>query len=154
METINKYKTIAIVAIIGILVGRYVLQPKTKVETKEVIKYVEVYKEKKEEKKKKRTVITDRTNTDGSKETTTVISEDDSITTESSGSTRIESETTKIAKSGSDLSLSLLAIKDLPRPSRPLSYGVVISVPIAGNLNATGMVTTDKQIGLGIGITF
>jgi hypothetical protein len=154
METINKYKTIVVVAVISVLIGRYILQPETKVETKVVTEYVEVYVEKKEEKKKKTTTVTDRSNSDGSKETTTVIVEDSTSTTESSGSVKVQSETTKVAKSGSDLSLSLLAIKDIPNPSKPVSYGVVVSVPVIGNLNATGMVTTDKQIGLGIGIAF
>lgn len=154
METINKYKTIAIVAIISTLIGRYVLQPKTKVETKEVVKYVTVYKEKKEEKKKKKTTITERVNPDGSKEVITVITEDDSTITDSSGGTKFESETTKVVKNGANLSLSLIAIKDLPQPNRAISYGVILSVPIAGNLNATGMVTSDKQVGLGIGISF
>jgi hypothetical protein len=126
METINKYKTIAIVAVISVLIGRYVLQPKTKVETKVVTEYVEVYVEKKEEKKKKTTTITDRSTPDGGKETTTVIVEDSTSTTESSGSIKVQSETTKIAKSSSDLSLSLLAIKDIPNPSKPVSYGVVV----------------------------
>lgn len=153
MESIKKVTTIALSAIIGILIGRYILKPKVKTEVKEVIKYVEVYKEKKEEKKSRRTSITERTNKDGSKETSTVIVENDSSVTESSKET--ESSVVKTAKTttGSGLTLSMLAIKDLDSRN-PISYGAVVSVPVVGNLNITGMATTEKQIGIGIGINF
>lgn len=154
MQLIKKYTTLIIVSIVSLAVGRYVLQPKTTVETKEVVKYVTVYKEKKEEKKKKKTTVTERTNPDGTKETTTVITEDDSVVTDSSGGTKIETESIKITSNTSRLSLSLLAIKDIPNPSKPIAYGAVISVPIVGSLNATGMVTTERQIGIGLGISF
>lgn len=153
MESIKKVTTIALSAIIGILIGRYILKPKVKTEVKEVIKYVEVYKEKKEEKKSKKTSITERTNKDGSKETSTVIVENDSSVTESSKET--ESSVVKTAKTttGSGLTLSMLAIKDLDSRN-PISYGAVVSVPVVGNLNITGMATTEKQVGIGIGISF
>ena len=122
MQLIKKYTTLAIVSIISFAVGRYVLQPKTTVETKEIIKYVTVYKEKKEEKKKKKTTVTERTNPDGTKEVITVITEDDSVITNSSGGTKIETESVKITSNASRLSLSLLAIKDIPNPSRPIAY--------------------------------
>ena len=153
-ETFKKYKLIAIVAIVALLVGRYVLQPKVKVKIVEKTVYVEVFKEKKEEKKKVKTTIEERINTDGSKETTTVITDDSTSTTQTNRDVKIDSEKSIVKSTGSGLSLSLLAIKDIPNPSEPISFGAVISVPVFGNLNATGMVTTEKQVGLGLGITF
>ena len=153
-ETFKNYKVIAIVAIVALLVGRYVLQPKVKVKIVEKTVYVEVFKAKKEEKKKVKTTIKERTNTDGSKETTTVITDDSTSTTQTNRDVKIDSEKSIVKSTGSGLTLSLLAIKDIPNPSEPISFGAVISVPIIGNLNATGMVTTEKQVGLGLGITF
>jgi len=153
-ETFKKYKVIAIVAIVALLVGRYVLQPKAEIQIKETIKYVEVFKEKKEEKKKVKTTIKERTNADGSKETTTVITDDSSSSSQTNKDTKLDSSKETTIKKGSGLTLSLLAIKDIPSPLKPLSYGVVVSVPVFGNLNATGMFTTEKQVGLGLGISF
>lgn len=154
MSKLKQYGLIGVVAILGILVGRYILQPKSKVETKEVVKYIEVFKEKKEEKKNVKTVITEKINKDGTKEITTVITDNSTSNSQTNKDSKLESDKTKIVKNGIGLSLSLLAIKDIPNPSRAISYGAVISVPIVGNLNATGMVTTEKQVGIGLGITF
>lgn len=154
MSKLKQYGLIGAAIILGILVGRYILQPKATVETKEVIKYVEVFKEKKEEKKNVKTVIKERTNADGSKETTTVITDNSTSTEQTNRDTKLDSDKSKVTKTGSGISLSLLAIKDIPNPSRAISYGAVVAVPIIGNLNATGMVTTDKQIGIGLGVTF
>jgi len=154
MSKLKQFGLIGVVAVIGILVGRYVLQPKSKVETKEVVKYVEVFKEKKEEKKNVKTVITEKIHKDGTREITTVITDNSTSTEQTNRDTKLDSEKTKLVKTGAGLSLSLLAIKDIPNPSKGIAYGAVISVPIIGNLNATGMVTTEKQVGIGIGITF
>ena len=154
MSNLIKYRNLAIVAVVSLLIGRYVLQPKTKVETKEVIKIVEVFKERKEEKKKVKTVITETVGKDGSKQTRTEIDEDNTSVTQTNKDTKVDSEKTRVEIKGSGISLSLLAIKDVPNSRKDLSYGAVISVPVFGSLNATGMVTTDKQVGLGLGITF
>lgn len=47
MELIKKISTFIIVGVIGVVIGRFFVQPKTKVVEKEVV----VYREKKEEKK-------------------------------------------------------------------------------------------------------
>lgn len=154
MEQLNKYKNLIIVAIVSLLVGRYVLQPKTKVETKETIKYVEVFKEKKEEKKKVKTIVTEHVNKDGSKDIKTVIDENSDSITQTNKDSKLQSEKTRVETKGSGLSLSMLAIKDVGISTKPLYYGAVVSVPLIGNLNVTGMVTTEKQVGLGLGITF
>lgn len=137
--------------LIGILVGRYILSPKT--ETKEVVKYITVYEEKKEEKKNKRTTIKEVVRNDGTKETTTVVDESSDTVTNSSNRTDFESSKVKKVRTA-DLSVSLIAINNLPNPKKDFSYGAVVTVPVVGNLNATGMVTTDKQVGIGIGISF
>jgi len=154
MSKLKQYGLIGVVAILGILVGRYILTPKSTVQTKEVIKYVEVFKEKKEEKKNVKTVIKETVKKDGTKETVTEITDNSTSNTQTNKDTKLDSEKSKVVKTGSGLTLSLLAVKDIPNPSKPLAYGAVISVPIIGNLNATGMVTTEKQVGIGLGITF
>jgi hypothetical protein len=154
MDKLKQYGLIGLVAIAGILIGRYVIQPKTTVQTKEVVKYVEVFKEKKEEKKNVKTIIKEKTNVDGSKETTTEITDNTTTIDQTNRDTKLESEKTKVVTTGSGLTLSLLAIKDIPNPNKAIAYGAVISVPIFGRLNATGLVTTDKQVGLGLGLSF
>lgn len=145
---------IAGAAVVGVLVGRYVIKPKTEVKTKEVIKYVEVFKEKKEEKKRTRTRISERTNSDGSKETTTDITEDTDSSTVTNRDTKTESKKETIAKSGSGLTLAALAIKDTTNFSRPMEYGATVTVPVFGNLSVQGLATTDKKVGVGIAISF
>jgi hypothetical protein len=137
-------KTTLIVAISCILVGRFVLAPKPKVIVKEVVKIVEV--EKKQTKKKKDTIQT--TNPDGS--TTTQITETEDTTTDRT--TNIDSKITSTSKSG--LSLGLLAIKDVSSFSSPLQYGATITVPIMGSISAVGLVTTSKQVGVGLSLEF
>ena len=137
-------KTTIIVAISGLLIGRYVLTPKPKVITKEVVKVVEV--EKKQTKKKK--VTTETVNSDGSSTTQTTETED--TTTE----TVTDTTRTKDTKSKSGITLGMLAIKDTSNLSGPLHYGATLSVPLAGSLSVTGLATTSKQVGVGLAIEF
>lgn len=150
----KKYITFACALVAGVLVGRYVLAPKTRVETKEIIKYVETKEEKKNEKKKRKVVVTETTRPDGTKESSSTTEEEDVIVTDTTTRKDFQSDKSSKKITGSDLSISLIAIRDIPQPQKPISYGVVMSVPVVGNLNVTGMVTSDKQVGLGVGISF
>lgn len=150
METLKKYGLFGLIAIAGILIGRYVIQPKSEVRTKEVVKYVEVYKEKKEEKKKIKVVVI--TKPDGT--TTTTTTDDSTTTTVSDGSTKIDSKKDVVVKKGSGLTLGALAIANGQRFSDKLEYGVTAAIPVFGSLKAQALVTTDKRVGLGLAIEF
>lgn len=137
-------KTTIIVAISCLLIGRYVLTPKPKVITKEVIKIVEV--EKKQTKKKK--VTTETVNSDGSSTTQTTETEDSTTETVTNISN------TKDTKSKSGITLGMLAIKDTSNFASPVHYGATLSVPLAGSLSVIGLATTAKQVGVGLAIEF
>jgi hypothetical protein len=137
-------KTTIIVAISGLLIGRYVLTPKPKVITKEVVKIVEV--EKKQTRKKK--VTTETVNSDGSSTSRTTETED------TTSETVTDTMASKNTKSKSGITLGMLAIKDTSNFSSPFQYGATLSVPLAGSLSVTGLATTSKQIGVGLAIEF
>ena len=137
-------KTNIIIAISFLLIGRFVLAPKPKVITKEVIKIVEV--EKKQTKKKK--VVTEVKNPDGSSTTQTTETED----TTSETSTSIASS--KVTNSKIGVTLGALAIKDVSSFSSPIEYGITASAPIYGSLSIQGLATSSKIIGIGLSIEF
>lgn len=149
METLQKLKIPVIVGIICLLVGRYVLTPKQ--EVKEVIKIVEVEKKVKEEKKKVKTKIKETVATDGSRTTETTIDEDSGSRETTSTERRTDSST--VTKTGSGLTLGVLAIKDIDNFSNT-EYGITAAIPLIGNLKVVGLATTGKQVGLGLGLEF
>jgi cytoskeletal protein RodZ len=146
------YVSVAIIS--GVLVGRYVIKPRTEVRTKEVIKYVEVFKEKKEEKKKTKTVITETTKKDGTTEKKTEVTEDTDTTITTNKDTKVDTKKEVVAKTGSGITLAALAIKDANDFGRAMEYGATVTVPVFGNISVQGLATTDKRIGIGLGITF
>jgi hypothetical protein len=150
VNTLKKYGLFGLIAIAGILIGRYVIQPKSEVKTKEVIKYVEVYKEKKEEKKNVKIVVVEKP--DGTKTTTTT--DNSTTSTVSNGTTKIDSKNEVTIKKGSGLTLGALAIANASRFSDKLEYGVTAAIPVFGNLKAQALITTDKRVGLGLAIEF
>lgn len=150
MQTLKKYGLFGLIAIVGILIGRYVIQPKSEVKTKEVIKYVEVFKEKKSEKKNVKVVVVEKP--DGTKTTTTTdTSTTDTVT---NNQTKVDSSKETVVKKGSGLTLGALAIANAERFSDKLEYGVTAAIPVFGSLKAQALVTTDKRVGLGLAIEF
>jgi hypothetical protein len=149
MKTLQNLKLPIIVGIISLLVGRYVLTPKQ--EVKQVIKIVEVEKNVKEEKKKVKTKIKEIVATDGTRTTETTIDEDSGTRETNTRDTKIDSKT--VTKTGSGLTLGLLAIKDIDNFSAT-EYGATVAVPLIGNLKVIGLATTGKQVGLGLGLEF
>jgi hypothetical protein len=137
-------KTTIIIAISCLLIGRFLLTPKPKVITKEVIKIVEV--EKKKTKKKK--VSTEIKNPDGS--TTTQITEIEDTTTEAS--TSVASNSSSETKRG--VLVGVMALKNLGNLSGDLEYGATVSAPIYGSLNFQAIMTTSKTVGIGIALEF
>jgi hypothetical protein len=149
MKTLQNLKLPIIVGIISLLVGRYVLTPKQEVKT--VVKIVEVEKNVKEEKKKVKTKIKETVTKDGTRTTETTIDEDSGSRETTSTERRIDSKT--VSKTGSGLTLGLLAIKDTDDFSAT-EYGATVAVPLIGSLKVIGLATTGKQVGLGLGLEF
>lgn len=138
----KNYLIIAIVAISSFLAGKYIFPPKP--EIKEVVKFKEVEKEK----VKVVTKFKEVTKPDGTK----VV---ESTTTENTVTETVtDSESTKVSKQASRLTLGMLYIKDVQDFSRPAEFGATISVPVIGNLKAHAIVTTDKKAGLGVALEF
>lgn len=141
MPTIS-IKTTIIVAVVSLLVGRYILTPKQKV--KEVVKIVEV--EKKRIDTKKKVVTKEIKQVDGSVVTERV--ETENTVSNSSRNTNVSSS--KKTSTGAGISLGALAVKDATSLSSPTHGGIILTVPVVGNLKATGLATTNKLIGLGL----
>jgi hypothetical protein len=144
-------KTTIIVAIVSLLVGRYVLTPKQK--TKEVIKIVTV--EKQHIDTKKKIVTREVKKKDGTIVKETVETENTVVDTEK----KSNSESSKTTTTGSNITLGVLAIVNthdalrssgFPKPE----YGVTLVVPVLVNINAQGLVTTDKRLGVGLSLSF
>jgi hypothetical protein len=125
-------------------VGYFATPTKVKTKVKEVVKIV------KEEQKTKivyreKIVYPDGTTVEKEQE------REDTNTRESSESTKTaSSEVTK----DTGLTLSALAIVDVADIKGQREYGVTVSKRVLGAINVTGLVTTDKKIGVGIGWSF
>lgn len=141
----KKYRLPIIAAVAGLLVGRFLLQPPVKTETKEVVKYVE----RKQEDKKKNVVIIERKNKDGSIDRRTEIKEDSKSVTDS----KLESSKQQVVKKGSGVTVGVLALKDLSQSSE-LEYGISVTVPIHGAFKLQGLGTTGKEVGVGVAVEF
>jgi len=145
MKNIIQYKNLFIVGLISLLVGRFVLQSKQ--EIKEVVKYVEV--EVKKERKKKVTTTKETTNADGSSTVDTTIEEDSSSDSQSRVS---YSDETKFKKA--NITIGVLALKDIGKFSEKTNFGVVAVSPLIGNLSIVGTLDTTKRIGVGLALEF
>jgi hypothetical protein len=146
----KQYLNYAIVGVICILVGRYVLQPKQQV--KEVVKVVEVEKKVKEEKKKVQTKIKEIVKKDGTKETVTVITEDSS--NKETGSKESTLEKKLVSKSGKGVTIGVLALKNLDYFSDKPEFGILTAIPVLGNVSIVGTADTTKRVGLGLALEF
>lgn len=146
----KNYKTYIIVGVSCLLIGRYVLQPKQQV--KEVIKVVEVEKKVKEENKKTRTEKKETVKPDGSKETVVVIIEE--TKTKESEEKKSEVDKKLVAKSGTGITIGILALKDLDRFSNKTELGVLTKVPVIGNISVVGTIDTTKRVGVGLSLEF
>lgn len=121
----------------------------TKTEIKEVVKVVEVVKEKKDVK----TVIKVVTRPDGTKEEETTI--EDKTVTDSNTNIDISKESKKETITTRDLGLSVQAlalakINDINNRE----YGVLIKKRIISNISGSVLVTDKKTIGLAVGLDF
>jgi hypothetical protein len=140
------YVITAIIALCSFLAGKYLFPPKP--EIKEVTKTVTVEKYVEKRNVKKNKVITKKP--DGTK-ITEITEIDTSIITDNRNS---KTEKKTQVKSAAKLTLGLLAIKQINDFGQPFEYGATISVPVFGAVKAQGLVTTDKRVGLGLGLEF
>jgi len=146
----KKYINYGIVAIISLFVGRYVLQQKPKVQIKEVIKYVE----KKQETTNKKKKITKREtkNPDGSSTTETTITEDSSSSTNTSIASSKETE--KTISSSKKMSFGVLAVTDIDKFRKKPDIGILVTVPLIGNLSVAATGDSSKRVGIGLSLEF
>lgn len=143
----NQYinKVTIIVAVVCLLIGRYILTPKQK--TKEVVKIVTV--EKQHTDTKKKVVTREVKKKDGTIVKETVETENTVVDTSKNSKT----ESSKTSETGSKITLGALAIVSTAQFNKP-EYGVTVAVPLIGNLNVQGIVTTDRKVGVGLSIGF
>lgn len=145
----NKYLQIGISALIGLLVGKFALQSKPQIVEK--IKTVEVEKIVKVEDKKKREQRKEVTRPDGTKEVTVIIDEE-SKTKETKDKELVA--TSEKSSKFSGVTLGLLAIKDSQDFAKQATYGIHVSAPIYGSVKLQALGTSDKKVGLGLGLEF
>jgi len=146
----TKYKILIGLTAIGLSfgVGRFSKPAVVKIETVEVIKTQVV----KEAAKEKIVTVEKIVYKDGTvKETTKT--EDREDTKESSNT-----ESTKVANSetirDAGISLNMLAIVDATNIQGNREYGVFVSKRVFSNVSVGVMATTDKKLGLSLGLSF
>ena len=139
-----------IVGAIGIAVGYFFIQPKTKIIEKEKIVYVE----KKEEKKniKKITKTREEKKPDGTIITDTVVSEDDKSETKTS--IVAKEEKTKETKKGNGVIIGAMIMDELNNLKSKDDYGVLLAVPLAQKAYIFSTVDTQKRFGVGLALEF
>ncbi|CAB4124670.1 hypothetical protein UFOVP53_20 [uncultured Caudovirales phage] len=151
----NKYVKIGVVSLLllgaGYGVGKFSNPAKviTKTEIKEVVKVVEVVKEKKDVKTETRVI----THPDGTKEEVTVII--DRTATDTNTDTNINRDIKNETITTRDLGLSIQALalaKSNDLGNR--EYGVLIKKRIISNISGTILATQKGTVGIAIGLDF
>lgn len=146
----KKIRNYIIIAISGVLVGRYVLQPKPTVQIKEVVKYVK--EKEKVNKKNRKIVVVETKKPDGSSTKETVITEG----TETVVSTTVnkDSEISSKTEYSKGITFGVLAVSDVAQFRKNPDVGFILSVPVIGNLSFVTTGDTSKRIGVGLSLEF
>ncbi len=146
----KKIRNYIIIAISGVLVGRYVLQPKPSVQIKEVVKYVK--EKEKVNKKNRKIVVVETKKPDGSSTKETVITEG----TETVVSTTVnkDSEISSKTEYSKGITFGVLAVSDVAQFRKNPDVGFILSVPVIGNLSFVTTGDTSKRIGVGLSLEF
>ena len=153
LEKIKENKVCLVAIIAALLIGRFALQPKAKVETKIVEKVVEKIVEVEKKVVKTNTKIIEKKNKDGSSETVTVISQDE--TSQKESQTDIKAEKTSIhLESNRGVSVGIIAIEQLGNFKSTPEFGVTAAFPVFGSVSITALATLEKRVGLGVSIEF
>ena len=153
LDKIKDNKNCIIAIIIALLIGRFALQPKAKIETKVVEKLVEKIVEVEKTNKKVNTKIVEKKNKDGSSETVTVINEDTTIQKDSQTDIKME-KTAVHTESNRGISLGIMALEQVGNFKPTPEFGITAAFPIFGSVSVTALATTEKRIGLGISVEF
>jgi hypothetical protein len=150
MENIKKIINFTLVGIIGVVIGRFVIQPKTKIVEKEVIVFREKKEEKKdskittrtrEEKKPDGTIITDTTKTEETK-------------TETKTDIKLAKEKSKSIQKGSGVLIGAMIMDDLNDLKSKDHYGIMLAVPLAQRAYIFGTADMQKRVGIGLALEF
>jgi hypothetical protein len=151
----NKYVKIGLLSLVllgvGYGAGKFSNPAKviTKTEIKEIVKIVEVVKEKKDVK----TIIKVVTRPDGTKEEETTIV--DNTTTDTNTNTDISKESKNETITTRDIGLSVQALALAKfNDINNREYGVLIKKRIISNISGSILVTDKKTIGLAVGLDF
>lgn len=143
-----KLHYVAFLTIGAFLAGRFIFQPSPKIVEK--VKTVEVEKKTKKEEQKKKITSVKIKKPDGTVETHTQVDIDSRSQTNTKKDSVVESS--KSSQAG--ITVGVLALKNLNDFSKPFDYGLSVTVPIVGKLRGQILGTTNKQVGVGIGIEF
>lgn len=150
MENIKKIINLTLVGIMGVVIGRFVIQPKTKIVEKEVIVFREKKEEKKdskittrtrEEKKPDGTIITDTTKTEETK-------------TETKTDIKLAKEKSKSVQKGSGVLIGAMIMDDLNDLKSKDHYGIMLAVPLAQRAYIFGTADMQKRVGIGLALEF
>ena len=146
----NTTKVLIGLSVIGLSfgVGRFSKPAVVKIETVEVVKTLTV-----KEAAKEKIVIKERIVYKDGTVKETERTEDRDSTKESSNT-----ESTKVANSetirDAGLTLSAIAIVDATNIQGNREYGIHVSKRVFSNVSVGALVTTDKKIGIGLGLSF
>lgn len=146
----KNYKLLVISCVVCFLIGRFTFQPKAKVQTKEVVKYVE---SKKEDKKTSTiTKIREEKKPDGTVVTETTVSDNSSTVTVSNQ--EYSSKKNEKSEYGSNVSIGLMVVKDIQNFKNVPDYAIFTRVPVMGAVSIISTLDTTKRIGIGVSLEF
>ena len=152
MEFLKTYKNSIVICLILVIVsfyiGRFSKPAQVITETKEVVKTVTVKDENKNKVVYKEKIVYK----DGTSKETEVTKEESS-SKESSASESSKTAETKVTRD-TGLSLAALAIVDSSDLKGHKDYGLHVQKRIVGNITIGAIATTDKKVGVSIGMEF
>ena len=150
MELIKKISTFVIVGAIGVVIGGFFVQPKTKVVEKEVV----IYREKKEEKKNSK--VTTRTREEKKPDGTVVIdtTKTEETKTETKTDIKLAKEKSKSIQKGSGVLIGAMIMDDLNDLRSKDHFGVMVAVPLAPRAYIFGTADMQQRIGIGLALEF
>jgi hypothetical protein len=158
MELNNRNKLIILIALIGLGFGAGYFAKPSRVDIqykdREVIK--EVIKEVVKENKNIITIIKETKNKDGSSTIDTTIEDKSQIDSSKISDKEVVKEITssKITTNEIGLTVQALAIVDLNNVSGNREYGIYVKKRVFSNVSVGAMATTDKKVGIAVGLDF
>jgi hypothetical protein len=158
VELNNRNKLIILIALIGLGFGAGYFTKPSRVDIqykdREVIR--EVIKEVVKENKNVITIIKETKNKDGSSTIDTIIEDKSQIDSSKVSDKEVVKEITssKVTTNEIGLTVQALAIVDLNNVSGNREYGIYVKKRVFSNISVGAMATTDKKVGIAIGLDF